>query len=80
MEFSHVVQFEYAKSAQEYLQRVGRLGQQGQVINFVRSEDMDLHEQIYSCISNDKSLADLFEKSNDDFGDLEDLSLKRKIY
>ena len=36
---SHVFQFELAKTAQDYLHRivrVGRLGQPGKVVNFVR--------------------------------------------
>ena len=42
MNVSHVIQFEYAKSAQEYLQRAGRtgrMGQPGKVINFIRAKD-----------------------------------------
>ena len=64
MNVSHVIQFEYAKSAQEYLQRVGRtgrMGQPGKVINFIRERDVDLHKKITERIQAGEPLTPAFK-------------------
>ena len=64
MNVSHVIQFEYAKTAQEYLQRVGRtgrMGQPGKVINFIRERDVDLHRKISEKVQDNEPLTPLFK-------------------
>ena len=63
MKVSHVVQFDFPKSPQEYLQRVGRtgrLGQPGKVINFIRDKDIDLWKKISSQVRKGLPLESIF--------------------
>ena len=56
---SHVIQFDFARTPQDYLQRIGRtgrMGQPGKVINFIRERDMDLYKKILKKIENNESL------------------------
>ena len=65
MGVSHVIQFEFAKSPQDYLQRVGRtgrLGQPGKVINFIRDKDLDLWNKISLLVRKGSSLESIFRK------------------
>ena len=46
---NHVIQFDFARTPQDYLQRIGRtgrMGQPGKVINFIRDRDADLYKKI----------------------------------
>ena len=63
MSVSHVIQFDFAKTPQDYLQRVGRtgrLGQPGKVINFIREKDIDLYTKISSRIDKGQPLESIF--------------------
>ena len=55
----HVVQFDFARSNQDFLQRVGRtgrLGAPGKVTNFIRPRDTELFQKIMDRHSEGKRL------------------------
>ena len=46
---SCVIQFDFARTPQDYLQRLGRtgrMGQPGKLINFIRDKDLELYKKI----------------------------------
>ena len=58
MNVDHVIQFDFAKNAVDYLHRVGRtgrLGQKGLVTNFVRRGDYDLEARIREADEKDEN-------------------------
>jgi len=54
LDLDHVVQFDFAKSATDYLHRVGKVGRMGQekglVTNFIRKGDQDLYSKILDAL------------------------------
>eukprot|EP00347_Sterkiella_histriomuscorum_P023516 403334343 len=62
----HVIQFEFAKNAIDYIHRVGRtgrLGQRGYVTNFTRKGDNELEQQIRELDQKKDSYESLIRKS-----------------
>ena len=66
---SHVVQFDFAKSSQDFLHRVGRtgrLGAPGRVTSFIRPRDSELYAKIMEKKRLDEPLeATVMKKRND---------------
>ena len=62
----HVIQFDFAKTAVDYIHRVGRVGRMGQrgglVTNFVRKGDHEVVERIKEMQEQDEVLDKLFSR------------------
>ncbi|CDW90034.1 atp-dependent rna helicase [Stylonychia lemnae] len=65
MNVEHVIQFEFAKTAGDYLHRVGRagrLGQKGFVTNFIRKIDYELEQKIRELDQQNESYDQIINK------------------